>query len=525
MLDSGAATAGEAHPTSRPLARVGTFPPGVVALLGVGLAIATFLRFVAPADLWLDEALSVNIAKLPLHQLRSALVHDGAPPLYYVLLHGWIAIVGSSSFAVRSLSGILGVIMIGLAYCAGRRLGRTASDRRWLGVAAMVVVGASPYAIHYASEARMYTLAMVLVMLGVIVGVDAWTAPSPLRLTAISLITAGLLMAQYWSFFLFVPVTLGLLAVSVRGPAGTRAAARRLVFAVAIGGVLFVPWVPTLGTQLAHTGTPWDVATSPGGALVKTFEGFGGGRTFEGWPLIVLLVGLAVVGTVMAASAARTRAFEPAAAAMAVMIVGAGTLVVGVGSSSLAGLGFQDRYAAVVFPFFALTVAVGVVALSDVRVRAVALLAIALLGLLGGVRIARAERTPSGRIAAALAPRLGRSDLVVYCPDQLGPSTARRLPATTRQVTFPRFASPEIVDWTDYADRNRAGSPKAFAAELDRRAARARVWLVWSPGYRTLGTKCESVINALSTLRAQSDLVQAFDGPAHDTVEVREFGP
>ena len=99
------------------------------------------------------------------------------------------------------------------------------------------------------------------------------------------------------------------------------------------------------------------------------------------------------------------------------------------------------------------------------------------------------------------------------------------MPAATDQVTFPRLAGPELVDWTDYADRNRAASPQKFAVSVDRRAAHGRVWVVWSPGYRTLGTKCESVINALSTLRMPSDSIQAFDGPAHATIEVREFDP
>ena len=59
-------------------------PPLVVAS-GVGL------RFWAPTPLWLDETLSVNIARLPLTQIPRALAHDGAPPLYYVLLHVWMA--------------------------------------------------------------------------------------------------------------------------------------------------------------------------------------------------------------------------------------------------------------------------------------------------------------------------------------------------------------------------------------------------------------------------------------------------
>ena len=523
MKDSGAASAGETQLTATP--RAGSVPTMVIVVLGVVLAAATVLRFMAPPDLWLDEALSVNIAKLPLDQLRNALVHDGAPPLYYVLLHGWIGVFGSSSVAVRLLSGCLGVAAIGLAYLAGRRLGRTPTVCRWLGVSAMLVVAVSPYAIHYASEARMYSLAMVLVLLGVIIGTDAWTAPSVPRLAAIALVTVDLLMAQYWSFFLVVPVAVGLVLLSVRGGAAARRSARRMLLAVLAGGGLFLPWVPTMRTQLAHTGTPWDSPTSPVGATVKAVVAFGGGRTIEGWPQIEILVGLAALGMVTAFVGTRPRGFEPSTAAAAVMVVGAGTLVVGVVASTIAGVGFQDRYAAVVFPLFALTVAAGVVALNDVRLRVGVLVVITALGLIGGLRVARMVRTPSGRVAAVLSPHLRVADLVVYCPDQLGPSTARLLPARTRQVTFPRLRSPEFVDWTDYADRNRAASPRRFAARVDRLAGTGRIWVVWSPGYRTLGTKCESAINELSGLRTPSDLVMAFDGPSDDTVEVRRFDP
>src|SRR5262245_41314517 len=61
---------------------------GVIAL-GIGL------RFFARSDLWADEVLTVNIAKLPLADLEGALRHDGAPPLYYVLLHFWMQAFGT----------------------------------------------------------------------------------------------------------------------------------------------------------------------------------------------------------------------------------------------------------------------------------------------------------------------------------------------------------------------------------------------------------------------------------------------
>ncbi|MDQ6911086.1 MAG: hypothetical protein M3Z84_09955, partial [Actinomycetota bacterium] len=75
----------EPAPAPRPTGRRVTWLRAGITLTFV-LALA--LRFVALSHLWLDEALSVNIASLPLGDIPGALRHDGAPPLYYLLLHG-----------------------------------------------------------------------------------------------------------------------------------------------------------------------------------------------------------------------------------------------------------------------------------------------------------------------------------------------------------------------------------------------------------------------------------------------------
>src|ERR1051325_2259176 len=76
-------------------------------IAGSGVLVAGLVFFFwTRSDLWLDEALSVNIARLPLRDLPTALKHDGAPPLYYVLLHVWTAVLGSGDWAVRALSGV-----------------------------------------------------------------------------------------------------------------------------------------------------------------------------------------------------------------------------------------------------------------------------------------------------------------------------------------------------------------------------------------------------------------------------------
>ena len=118
----------------------------VAGAVGLGVALRAWTR----SDLWLDEALSVNIARLPPGELFEALRHDGHPPLYYLLLHGWIEVFGDGDEAVRSLSAVLSVATLPVAWVAGRRYGG-----RVAAVATVVLLATSPFAVRYATEARM----------------------------------------------------------------------------------------------------------------------------------------------------------------------------------------------------------------------------------------------------------------------------------------------------------------------------------------------------------------------------------
>jgi hypothetical protein len=118
-----------------------------------------------------------------------------------------------------------------------------------------------------------------------------------------------------------------------------------------------------------------------------------------------------------------------------------------------------------------------------------------------------ARRPASGSTLVASAQP---DDLVVYCPDQLGPAVHRLLPDRFEEVTYPAFAGPAFVNWVDYQKRLDATDPAAFATEVGRRAGDRTIWLVTGPGYPNHHGACERCRTS-SAKRAVTQVVSPND--------------
>jgi mannosyltransferase len=483
----------------RPAARV-----ALAVAVAVAVAAVVALRFVTRSDLWLDEALSVNIASLPAGEITDAVRHDGHPPLYYLLLHSWRDVVGEGDVAVRSLSGVLSVATLPLAWFAGRRYaGRQGA------VLMLLLTATSPFAVRYATEARMYSLVMLLVVAGWLGVRRALEKPSPPRLALVGFVAGLLLLTHYWAFYL-VAATAAVLAWQARASAP----ARRVVLAVCGGAVLFVPWIPGFLDQLGDTGTPWGRPDRPATVVMVSLADFGGGAYAEAQVLGIALAALAVIGL---AGRSRDRlrleldlrTLPPARPEAAVV---AGTVALAVVASWATGSAFATRYMATVLPLVLLVATLGVTRVAHPGVRAGLVVALVTLGAVGMARNVVYERTQGGEVARAVNALAAEGDLVAFCPDQLGPATARYLRAGVDTSTYPQGHPPDLVDWVDYEARVDAGDPVTFASSLLERAGSTRsIWLVWFGGYRTHDHACEELAQALGRARPVGIAVEAGD--------------
>jgi hypothetical protein len=478
----------------------------VAVVLTLGVAI--WLRFWTPSALWLDEALTVNIAQAPLHEIPSLLRDDGAPPLYYYLLHFWMDLFGHGNLAARSLAGVIGVINLPVAWVAGYRVGSRwwsldavpAGERavrlergRMTAWAVTLLMAMSPFAVYYDTEARMYGLLILLGTLTVLSLISLLRRPTLWNAAGLALIVSTSLYTHYWSLYSTAVITAGAAWSVWKGP--YRLSCRFVLGAVVAAGLSFLPWLQTLWFQTEHTGTPW-AGRAQLSAVVYTFTQFGGGASDFGRGLTAvffLCAVLAVFGTPLrrwlVVLDIRTR---PGVRALAVGVLA--TLVLGILAGRIGHSTFADRYTSIVFFPALVIVAYGVTTIGDRRTRT-GLLAVAIvLGFLAAIPNSYISRTAAGAVGAAILAEAHQGDVIAFCPDQLGPAVSRVLDDRFNEITFPRGAPPEIVNWVNYLQVVKAASPASFVHHVEALAGPSgTVFYDWAPYSNGFGNKCQAM--------------------------------
>jgi mannosyltransferase len=122
----------------------------VITLIGGGLRVLLLDH----KGMWLDETFSVWLANHSVVDILQWIIKvDQHPPLYYLLLHYWIALNGDTPYYARLFSALFGAATIPIIYLIGKRMSGVV-----MGLAAAVIFALSPFNIYFAQEARMYTL-------------------------------------------------------------------------------------------------------------------------------------------------------------------------------------------------------------------------------------------------------------------------------------------------------------------------------------------------------------------------------
>jgi hypothetical protein len=347
----------------------------------------------------------------------------------------------------------------------------------------------------------MYSLLALETALGLLAVIAIVREPDRRRyVVTLALIVAALLYTQYWSLYLLAASFIALACWYFWPPRVPRRAARMIALGLAAGGVLWLPWVPTFLYQTRHTGTPW-ASPAPLAVVVTALFDLNGG--FSGASITLTLVVLC--GVALALVARRTASgrvvLEPPkpGVPLALAAVVVGTLVIAIGLGLAGGVAYATRYLSVVLIPFIVVVTLGFARLGRSAQRAMVGVAVA-FGLIAAFSTITAQRTQAPRFATVLQ-RAQPGDVIVYCPDQLGPATHRLIGDRITEIGYPRGGTPAMVNWIDYASAWASVNPVVFASEVNALAGSHDVWLVVSTNYHGTEAGCRSLQGALSAER------------------------
>ena len=134
---------------------------------------------------------------------------ERSPPLYYALAWLWAQPFGLGEVGLRSLSALVGTLMIPAAFLLGREL---ASTRTGLIGAALVAL--NPILVWYSQEARSYILMALLVTVAMIYFARGMRRPEPTSLALWAAFSALALCSHYFAIFLIAPQAILLLLAS-----------------------------------------------------------------------------------------------------------------------------------------------------------------------------------------------------------------------------------------------------------------------------------------------------------------------
>jgi 4-amino-4-deoxy-L-arabinose transferase-like glycosyltransferase len=479
---------------------------------------AVVLRLVGldERSLFRDEAASWLEARYSLPVLLERAAGEPYPPLYALLLHGWIRVFGDGEAALRLPSVLAGIGMV----LAGWRWSHEALGR-WAGLVTLVAMAFSPLAIANARDARMYALEALFATVAwwMVWRLVSGRAGGRRVSAAHVLVLAAAVAGELWTLSLGVVVAglqglvvLAAVIVARRrsdtSAARARSGAQLALAALLVGCLSFVPWLPSAVASVT-SGEPFWTAVPGTFDWVLTWQvalvGWRG-DTISNLATASLLL-FALVGAVWL-----VRAGDPDRRWLGWLILGGAALVPAVWAISLVRSIYDHRYFGAAVGPLALAVAAGVAAILErltgrVEQRrqmrwirpagfATAVALVALLTAPFGVDWLTTWRSPSNSspvrdLISAIAPRVRPGDTLLAIDARAYFPVAYEI---HRAVPVDRRLAMPVLDWASDDEPRYHGaslietSAKVDDAMLRRLGARAalrlgpegRVWLLAS---------------------------------------------
>jgi len=185
----------------RALSKVRLRRPGPAATTAIVLTLLTAASAFArtrelSAAYWIDEGLSWGISSHHFFSIPHVLRQDGSPPLYYLMLHIWMKLFGTSEEATHVLSLIPAIATVPVGYWAGRSLFGQRAGWFTAGLFAF-----DTYLTTYAQETRMYSWMVLFSLIGSACFIHAFVFRRRRYLIGFGAAIALMLYTHNWALF------------------------------------------------------------------------------------------------------------------------------------------------------------------------------------------------------------------------------------------------------------------------------------------------------------------------------------
>jgi 4-amino-4-deoxy-L-arabinose transferase-like glycosyltransferase len=234
-------------------------------------AVAQFWALDAQS-LWYDEGFSVWLSVQPAGEIIERTAADIHPPFYYLLLHGWIGLVGDSEWALRFLSALFAVLTVPLLWQFGRRLLR--QERAGDMVAFLAAI--SPLWLWYGREVRMYALLLALLAAAALLLLKTLRGQWWAALLLAILLTVGV-YTHFYVWFVVVAWALAAAVTWLRKP--QLSSLLPILSAFTIPVVAYLPWLAVTLRRLDEDRSYWEGLLGAGEVAGQTLGSWMVGHT------------------------------------------------------------------------------------------------------------------------------------------------------------------------------------------------------------------------------------------------------
>ena len=238
------------------------------------LSAALTLPFLSTSPLWADEVDTASAAGRPLGALLLLLRHqDGPLAGYYLLLHGWLQLVGTSAWSLRLPSAVALVAAVAVTTRLGRRVVGPAG-----GLLAGSLLATNPFVLFFGVDARPYAGAVLAAAASGLILFGAPGVPSRRRRALLGGVVVAGVLAHL--FFLLA------VAAQLLGLRGSRRPLRPWLLPTGLALLLTSPLLLLSATQTAEVG----YLHGPGLLSVPGwFQALAGGKAWLSVPAALVL--------------------------------------------------------------------------------------------------------------------------------------------------------------------------------------------------------------------------------------------